>query len=192
MGLGVPIYSYCLVQGGKRQRKDGKDGVHNTGSAGKLAMFFHFLSDPLVKQIAIKKRRFYSRDGQDIANIDWRGPTIRERDIDRRPQLRALLKRIDGTGVIVVPNYDQLSDGYRDAPDLLRDVCNSAIAPISVDRVQEFIQPLLRELKRHHEGAYCPDLDKRINRALIAITNRAVRDRGALENSHVRRKKGER
>jgi hypothetical protein len=189
MSLGVPIYSYCVVKGGKRQRQSYK-GVHNIDSADKLDMLFAFLSHPVVRKIAIDGRHFYSRDDRDIREIEWRGPTYYEEDVKRRPRLRALMKKLNDRGAIVIPSDDHVVEGYEDVGDFLKKVCESALAPISVSGVQGFIQPILRDLNRHQPDLHPRAIEKRIDKALVALTNGAVHVRGMLENSRARRKFG--
>ncbi len=187
MGLGVPIYSYCVIKGGKHQRKN-VQGVRNADSADKLDMLFEFLSHPLVRKIAIRERHFYSRDDRDISEIQWRGPTYYETDVKRRPRLRALMKKLDNRGAIVIPSDDHVLEGYEHVGDLLKEVCESAVAPVSVSRVQELIQPILRDLIRDQAGLHGQAIEKRIDKALIAITNRAVRVQARLARREAKRK----
>lgn len=187
MGLGVPIYPYYTVRGGKNQRETG-EGVQNRKSQDKLDLFFEFLAYPLVREIAINRHGFFSRDHRNIRDIDWRGPTIDEIEIDQRPRLRALMDELRNRGTIVVPSPAHLIGDSLYTRRLLNQLCESALAPIAVDRVQLCIKRLLPDLHRQEAGAYCSDIEQRIDQALVAITNAAVRVQGTLDQS--RRRKG--
>jgi hypothetical protein len=187
MGLGVPIYSYHSARGGKYQR-EGSTGVQNTASKDALNLFFKFLSYPLVREIAIDRHNFFPRLDKHIRKIEWRGPDIYEVDIDQRPKLRALMDELGDRGTIVVPSHRHLVGDSLYTRQLLKRLCDSALAPIAVDRVRKYIYPLLSDLQRQEAGGCCPDIEQRIDNALKAITNTAVRVQGTLD--HSRRRKG--
>lgn len=186
MGLLIPIYPYYSAKGTDDNRKS-KGGAYNGLNKSMFQPLFYLLNQPLVREVGIKCRAVYPRkEHADLRKIRWRAPETYETETMQRLGLDALMSKLRNRGTIVVPSHKHLTADSEDAKKVLERLCNGALAPIAIDRLQKTMQPLIWTFS--NQGDRLPsDIKERIEKFFGALTSDAVRVRGTVENSRVRK-----